>query len=162
MSVEIKGMSELTASLGGIPKQIDAANKAFLYRASLLVQRDARANAPRSPLQYQINSARKTTRNTSSRKNGRATSRAKPGGIERSIERLVKSDSAIVFVASNSEAGGYAEKMHDEKGKTWSKRGIGTIAKGSRADSKFIERALDENKENIKRILESEMRKIKL
>ena len=64
-----------------------------------------------------------------------------PGGLERSIECLYGADHAEVFVASNAEAGEYAEIIHDEKGKKWKDRGPGTQAKGERADEKFIERA---------------------
>lgn len=66
-----------------------------------------------------------------------------PGGLERSIMMEFGDDHVDVFVASNAEAGSYAEKMHNEKGKTWRERGPGTQAKGPQADDKFIERARD-------------------
>ena len=64
-----------------------------------------------------------------------------------------------VFVAANAEAGDYARKMHDEKGKTWKKRGIGTTNKGSQADELFVKRALEENDEKIKTQLKQALQK---
>jgi len=56
-------------------------------------------------------------------------------------------------------AGRYAWRIHEEKGKTWFKRGKGTIAKGERADEKFIERALKDNADKIREIAESQVEK---
>lgn len=64
-----------------------------------------------------------------------------PGGLERSIQFEHDAEHAAVFVASNAEAGAYAEIIHDKKGVKWHERGPGTQAKGERADEKFIERA---------------------
>ena len=54
------------------------------------------------------------------------------------------STDAEVYVAANAEAGKYAKRIHDEKGKTWRKRGPGTVAKGARADDKYILRAVQQ------------------
>ena len=59
-----------------------------------------------------------------------------------------------VFVASNSQAGRYARRIHDEKGVTWRNRGPGTIAKGARADEKFIERAIKDNVQKFRDFIE--------
>ena len=61
------------------------------------------------------------------------------------------SDSMVeVFVPSNSPAGSYAFKMHEQKGSKWKERGPGTQAKGPQADDKFITRAAtDKNGEFI-------------
>ena len=69
--------------------------------------------------------------------------RLNPGGLGRSIMMEYGDDHVEVFVPSNSEGAGYAEKIHNEKGKTWKERGPGTQAKGPQADDKFIERARD-------------------
>ena len=71
------------------------------------------------------------------------TLRLNPGGLEHSIMMEYGDDHVDVFIASNAEAAGYAEKMHDEKGSTWKERGPGTQAKGPQADDKFIKRAFD-------------------
>ena len=53
-------------------------------------------------------------------------------------------DHVDILVPSNSAAGDYAKKMHDEKGRTWKNRGVGTVAKGPQADEKYIERAIED------------------
>jgi len=135
--------------------------RAAFTRIALLVQREAIRNAPRSPSQKVINALRKTRRKTT--KKARAVSRANPGGLERSIMQEVTSApdevSGSVYVAANGEAGKYAERIHDQKGLTWSKLGPGTIQKGSRADEKFIERAVMENEAGMITIIESEIKK---
>ncbi len=75
---------------------------------------------------------------------------AVPGGLEKSIESASTREGCSIFVASNSYAGKYAKRIHDEKGKKWWKRGPGTVRKGAQADEKFIERALrDRAQQNI-------------
>lgn len=116
-----------------------------MKQVALLVQREAKKNAPRSPTVKQINS-------TLVRKK-RTKRRAFPGGLEKSIDfdGLFTGASAYanIFVASNSPAGKYAKRIHDEKGIKWRKRGIGTMQKGERADDKFIERAVRDSNEII-------------
>lgn len=150
------------SGLAALPAKIKEAQQKFLDRASFLVHRESIRNCPISPTQGQINSVRKTTRNTSKQKKATATSRPKPGGLRNSIEREVKTGKADIFVAVNSMGGQYAIKMHDEKGMSWRNRGINTIAHGARADEKFIERALKDNEDNLTKILLSEMNKVKL
>ena len=81
-----------------------------------------------------------------------------PGGLEKSIqaETLANGD-VSVFVASNSLAGEYARYIHDEKGVKWFKRGAGTVAKGSRADEKFIARAVADNSERYLMVYQQEI-----
>lgn len=45
--------------------------------------------------------------------------------------------------------GKYALRIHDEKGKAWRRRGPGTVAKGARADDKFILRTGAEGVEGV-------------
>ncbi len=65
-----------------------------------------------------------------------------PGALTNSIQAEFDPEHMAVFVPSNSEAGEYAEIIHDEKGVKWKERGPGTQAKGEQADEKFIERAM--------------------
>lgn len=74
-------------------------------------------------------------------KNKTAAARPMPGGLMRSITMRSTDSMVEVFVPSNSPAGAYAFKIHEEKGKTWKDRGPGTQAKGLLADDKFIARA---------------------
>lgn len=89
----------------------------------------------------------------------RATSRAKPGGLMRSIQFASDQTKAEIFVPVNSPAGKYAFKMHEEKGKTWKHRGPGTQAKGYKADDKFIERAIKDNESKLVKIVDDEVAK---
>lgn len=83
-----------------------------------------------------------------------------PGGLEKSIQAETLANGGVsVFVAANSYAGEYARYIHDEKGRKWWKRGPGTVAKGSRADEKFIERAVNDNAEKYRLVYEQEIRR---
>lgn len=159
MSVELKGVPEALQTLRRVAKDGEAATGRALGRISLLVQREARKNAPKGPTRAQLNRRRKTRRKVT--RNARATSRPSPGGLIASIEREVRGDEARIFVASNSRAGKYAYRIHELKNKPggWRYRGPGTVAKGARADEKFIERAIVDERGNILDIIKSEHRK---
>jgi hypothetical protein len=154
VTVELKGVREALETLNRVAKDGPKATQRALSAIAILVQREAIKNAPRSPMRKQLNRLRKTRRKVT--RKARATSRPSPGGLERSIERHATSDAAYIFVASNSNAGKYAARIHDEKGSTWHNRGIGTQAKGSRADDKFIHRAIVDNEGKILEIIKAE------
>lgn len=156
----LKGLPDLMNDC--IRKHINIA----MSECSLLAQREAVRNAPRSPTMAQARKLIATRRKLrkkkeytkadwnrfKKRRKANATSRAKPGGLERSISEEtnkatgnISEASASIFVSQSSEASKYAKVIHDEKGKRWKKRGAGTMMKGSRADDKFIERAIVEN-----------------
>ena len=162
---------------------VEAARKRGAMRAGLVVQREAVRNAPRSPTEAQKRAEKKSSvkpapharrrslvsrlvhkavsavkRMLKRRRRGRA--RAVPGGLEKSIEIGPVSEGCSIFVASNSPAGKYAKRMHDEKGKTWWNRGPGTRSKGTRADEKFIDWAIEASKDLIGRIIEDEVKKV--
>lgn len=119
-----------------------------------LVKRTASDYAPKSPTQQVKTRVRKTKRATS--KNPRATSGRTPGGLERSIAFEAETKHVDIFVPAQSEAADYAAIIHDMKGVKWRNRGPGTIAKGAKADEKFIIRAIEDNEANIDRIIEHE------
>ena len=144
----------LRASVAGV------SNKALpraMQRCGQIARREAIRNAPRSATQSMINNLRKTKRRRKA--NPRSTSRPKPGGLERSIEMRATGTNAEVFIATNSEAGKYAFRIHEEKGISWHDRGPGTMTKGARADDKFIERAVFENKAEFGKIIRIEVGK---
>ncbi len=126
------------------------------YRIGALVKDTAVKYAPKSP----TNKERRARSNATAaqwkaarkRRSPRSTSREMPGGLMRSISFRATPDFAEVFVAANSEAGKYAFTIHELKGKAWSKRGPGTVAKGSKADDKFITRAIEDRKPDIAKI----------
>lgn len=152
--VTVKGIVELERMFrraGSLAADVAARG---LERCGLLAQREAVANAPRSPTKDEFSATLKRKKRTD-RKN------FFPGGLEKSIEVRYDAEkmAAVVFVRENSYAGKYARKIHDEKGRTWRNRGPGTIAKGDRADDKFISRAIADNGGQFLEILAGEFRK---
>ena len=149
--VDITGLNELTGALARFPQRLTAARVRAGARIGLHCVREAKANAPRSPTKKQHSKTLKRKRIT-------ARKQFFPGGLEKSIqaETLANGD-VSVFVASNSLAGDYARYIHDEKGVKWFKRGAGTVAKGSRADEKFIARAVADNSERYLMVYQQEI-----
>jgi len=125
---------------------------AGLPRVGRLLRDEAKQNAPRSPTKAEFS-------RTLKRKAVTDRTDFFPGGLEQSIEWAVRFGQCFIFVRDNSPAGKYAAKIHDEKGKTWRNRGPGTIAKGDRADEKFIERAIEDNADEIDYIFQDELNK---
>lgn len=134
--------------LDGLPEKGMAQVRRGLKRAVLLVHREAVKNAPVSPTNAQYSKA-------VLKRKKRTKRRMHPGGLSRSIEWEVVGNEGVVYVAENSEAARYARRIHDERYKTWKNRGPGTIAKGSRAREKFIERAMADNVGKVDEILDA-------
>ena len=148
---DITGLEAVTAELAKLGRVAPLAAKRAMARCGLLAVREAKANAPRSPTMKQISATLKRKKRTSRK--------VLPGGLEKSIEYDADERRCSVFVASNSMAGKYAKRIHDEKGHSWRNRGAGTVAKGSRADEKFIERAIKDNVEKFTAIVKDELGK---
>ena len=108
-------------------------------------------NAPRSPTNKILSKTLKRKKRTARR--------TLPGGLEKSIAYEADGRTCSVFVAANSFADKYAHRIHDEKGVTWRNRGPGTVAKGTRADEKFIARAVRDNVGKFRAILADELNK---
>ena len=153
--VELNGADSLVSALKQHGKGVSRAVGRGMKRISNAVAKKAQDFAPRSPTRTIASKTLKVQR--------RSKSQRTPGGLEKSIRpevRIVGADvDAVVFVASTAPAGKYAKRIHDEKGKTWHKRGPGTVAKGPQADDKFIERAVKETQKNFGFILEFEIAK---
>lgn len=159
-----------------LQSQLAAEKKRACARIATVLKDVAITNAPRSPTaaerkaaqdaKWKAKGKKPTSRQKAAWKKARkpdAHTRPSPGGLERSIESEVYTEGHVmgvrVFVEANAEAGDYARKMHDEKGKTWKKRGIGTTNKGSQADELFVKRAIEENDEKIKTQLKQALQK---
>ena len=152
MSDDIKGVDELRASLKKLLAMPKPVIRLALTSCGMIAVREAKANAPRSPTMKQLSATLKRKKRT--------RHRTHPGGLEKSIKfEITQNNKVSVFVAANSFAGKYAKRIHDDKGKTWRNRGPGTIAKGSRADDKFIARALRDNEDKFKSIIDDEVTK---
>ena len=75
------------------------------------------------------------------------------GYLERSIQFKVQTGQVMIYVASNSPAGQYAMPMHENEYKKGSK----TMMKGARAGNRYIERAINDNMNNFKKLLEPKL-----
>lgn len=129
-----------------------------MQRIGQHAMRESKANAPRSPTVRQISTTLVRKRRTKRR--------SVAGGLEKSITYSVefggqgqKEIEAHIFVPKNSAAGAYANYIHNMKGKKWFKRGVGTVAKGARADEKFIYRAVHDNLREYSRMIETVVEK---
>ena len=115
----------------------------------------AHTYAPVSPTQAQIDQERakrkgvKVSKVAKARRRRKTKTKPEPGGLERSISATVDQSgediNACCYVRTPSDAQDYANVIHNEKGKRWHNRGLGTRAKGDKADEKFIERSRDDN-----------------
>lgn len=167
-----RGMNDLVVSdsLEQFKSTLRTGMEMILGRVGIQIQAEAIKNAPRSAKmsqsrKFKVNKdgtvslkKRRTKRQRAAdkkRRNPRATTRAKPGGLEQSIDWDVnKNDSSVsIFVSGNSPAAKYAETIHDGKGVKWKNRGVGTQAKGERADDKYIKRAVEENEETARKFI---------
>ena len=153
-TIDIRGLRSLEETLTRrAPEAARRAIRHALVRCGMVAKRDSVQNAPRSPTMKQLSATLKRKRHTARR--------TTPGGLEKSIELQTTDTEARVFVSSNSFAGKYARRIHDEKGITWRNRGPGTVVKGPQADEKFIERAVRAHVDNgdFGRVFDSEMQK---
>lgn len=157
------------ATLAHGSAKMERALRLTLQDAAREAHRDAIRNAPRSPTAAQARAARKASWKTKhngstkgfakaqkagkARRKANSHSRHAPGGLERSIQWRMRgrglAQDAEVYVAANAEAGKYAARIHDEKGRSWFKRGPGTVAKGAKADDKYILRAVEEVRKTL-------------
>ena len=147
-TIDTSQLKRLQRSLGKSGPKFDKGAKLFLKKVGVLVHGLARKYCPESPTLKQyadMNQDFVTMRDATS-----ITSRS----LRRSITMKATKDSVSIFVPSNSPGGKYAEKMHDEKGKTWLNRGVRTKQKGSKADDKFVYRAFDDSEKEIDALLD--------
>ena len=151
MNGEITGLDSVEESIGRLTAVARECTRRALVRCGLIALREAKANAPRSPTNKILSATLKRRKKT--------LRKMMPGGLEKSIAYEVNGEECSVFVAANSMAARYAKRIHDEKGQTWRNRGPGTVAKGPRADEKFIERAIADNEGKFTKIFDDEIRK---
>ena len=152
-----------TRIVSGLVK--DALNRGGKWIAGDWMSQAAHTYAPVSPTQAQIDQERakrkgvKVSRVAQARRRRKTKTKPEPGGLERSISAAVDGEghdmSIACFVRTPSEAQAYANVIHNEKGKRWHNRGLGTRAKGEKADEKFIERARDDNLQRYFRKLDA-------
>lgn len=162
--MDLKGTAELIKSLLMVSTKARAAVNNALTFAGGKVRTVAQSYCPISPTQAQNFRLRKTKKKV--QRKATATTRAKPGGLRRSIDFEVNKPAmtASIFVASNSEGGKYAKKIHDQRGISWNNLGPGSIAanKSGSVGEKFIERAIADKKEEVRSYMEAKLRKVGL
>ena len=149
LTLKSPNLPDALRSLQKASKETTGGLRRALFRCGALAKRVAVQYAPISPTAALLVSKKPATGAT-------------PGGLMRSINFASDDKQAEVFVPSNSEAGKYAFRIHEEKCLSWWRRGPGTTAKGPQADDKFIIRAIQDSQKDMVRIVDSEMEKVKL
>jgi len=131
----------------------DSAKARAMKRISRTVEATSKQYAPISPNKAQYESTLVGGKSEQSTFNH--------GNLTRSITSKSDKDKAVIFVPENSRAGRYAKIIHDGKGKTWKKRGVGTIAKGKQADAKYLDRAAEnhEKRGDFGKIIDGEIKR---
>lgn len=141
-------------------QEVERKGTRAMYRIGTLVKDTAQKYAPISPSMSQMASIRRGSKAqlaaAKKRRKASATTRAKPGTLQNAIQMAHAKDRAEIFVPSNSGAGKYAFRIHEEGPNgtgAWANYGIGTLMKGNGAGDKFIKRAIDDKERDIERIL---------
>ena len=123
------------------PKNI----KLMMKKVGSIVHKKAMEFSPRSMSKGQYVSTLKGG------KTKRKASSFTRGSLRSSITAEYGATSVEIGVPVNSKAGDYAEKMHDEKGKSWKKLSIG---KQPKSRDKYIFAAYDDSEKEIDRTLD--------
>jgi hypothetical protein len=153
LSIGITGDREVQRQLRAVtramPKQIDAG----LAEVGRIVQSEAMIRTPQSPTKGQSKSYNGPSK--SRWKQGRA-----PGTLTRAIKLVKKRGEVIVGVISGA-ALKYANYIHNGQGTAWTHIGPGSTAKqgAAKVGGKFLDRAYDENINDLQSVYESEIAK---
>ena len=162
--MEVRGQTELLNSMHEVGVKTRTEVGKVFSAVGLKVRSVAQQYACISPTQAQKNRLKRTRRR--GKRKATATTRAKPGGLRRSIEMEVDAArmQASIFVARNSEGGKYAKRIHDKRYISWRKLGPGSIAANNsgKVGEKFIERAITDNEKNIHEALRKKLERIGL
>lgn len=162
--MEVHGTTELLNALLLVSTKTRKVVQDALTVGAGKIRSKAQGFCPISPTQAQKNRLRKTKRKVT--RKSTATTRAKPGGLRRSIDFEVDKIkmTATIFVASNSEGGKYAARIHDGQGSSWNKLGPGSIAanKSGKVGGEFIERAIAEDADKLTAYIDAKLRKVNL
>ena len=148
VKIDTKQLNRLAKSLKSAGVKYERGTTKLLKKIGALVQGVARSYSPESPTIAMYARANKS--GVTKRKRSNITT----GSLRDSIKMKATKEEASIFIASNSRAGKYAEKMHDQKGTAWRERGKRTEQKGSKADDKFIDRAYADNVRNIDELID--------
>lgn len=147
--VDTSQLRRLERSLSKAGASFEKGKKLLLKKIGAVVQGTAKGYSPESPTIGMY--AKMNKSGVTNRKRSNITT----GSLRDSISTKTGKDEVSIFVAANSRAGKYAEKIHDGKGKSWKKRGPRTVQKGAKADDKFIDRAYLDREKNIAELVDS-------
>lgn len=156
MQVILSGVEAVLRDIERTARAVEKDAARAMYRIGATVKDLAQEEyAPISPTERILKSMRKTKRR--GKRKASSTTRPKPGSLRNSIQFTANAKQVDIYVPSNSPAGKYAAKIHDEKGKSWRNRGPGTKKAGPKADDKFISRAIKDSEREIEIILEDQL-----
>ena len=137
-------LRRLMKKIARVSKQNPRLIKVMLSKIGAIVQGTAVKYAPRSKTKTEY------VQTLKGGKTKRKTSSFTSTNLKKSITLELKKDSVEIGVPSNSPAGKYAEKMHDEKGKSW--RQLGNQNDGKATDKYIFKAFLDKRKEISKEL----------
>jgi hypothetical protein len=167
MNIVITGADELIRNFSGSKSVAKKELTKGMLEVALKIIGTAKKFAPRSPTKEQFIKGKKF-RNVNvggfvddefvpMKKRVKTTRKDfHPGILEKSIGIIRKKILSIdLGVPTNSGAGEYAKWIHDKKNKEggWKKRGVGTVAKGSQADDKYLYRAVVHHEKDLESIV---------
>lgn len=146
ISVDTSELKNLITKMKTAEVYAPARKKAILTAIGLIVNRTAWNYAPMSMSKDQYVATLKGRVGKDGKRLPKETKRRvfTRGSLKFSITNKVENDSVSIFVPSNSKAASYAEKMHDERGKTWDKLSTG---KQPLSQDKYIENAEKDTRE---------------
>ena len=166
--IEIRGLQQVLARNRRILSKFPGEQAKIMARIANITRAESVSNAPISPTKGQYEGevsarhAQKKANSTGQQARVRFKSRQdsfNPGGLQRSIKTSHSAQKAVIFVPSNSEAGKYADYIHNGTYKL----GIGSRAKaaaGHDVGPKFIERAIDKLRPKYLMIISDTIAKI--
>ena len=147
--IDASQLRKLNLSILVAGKDYKKSQKRLLKKIGGYVLGLAKKYCPESPTRSQYASMNKGG------KTSRSATSITTGALRDSIRSDVGKDYVSINVPANSQGGPYAEKMHDEKRKTWRNRGLRTKEKGSKADEKFIYRAAEDSEKKIDELIDA-------
>ena len=146
VNVDTRELRAFVNRLDKAGKNTPANIKKMLKKVGVIVQGKARTYAPRSMTKSQYVSTLKGG------KTKQAASKFHPGQLKKSITAEQSKNKVEIGVPSNAPAGKYAEKMHDDRGRSWKE-----LNKFNDPDAtdKYIYKAYDDSEGNIEKALDA-------
>ena len=157
LTVSTEGTREVSRQLiavsGAMPEQIDAG----LTEVGRIVESGAKRRCPRSPTKGEAEAAGVSQKR---RGNGRSAKFRSPNTLSNAIVMVRKRGEVIVGVLRGASLK-YADFIHNGQGTKWRNIGPGSRAKqsGPKVGGKFLDRAYDENVDEIQATYEAEIAK---